>query len=106
MNSVLGDIASDPMGKMYLKLIEKRLLPITELQLSEEQIGFKRNQGTNAIFTLIQLSEHNMECNINMYMAFIDQEKELHRINGNLLESWKVFCRILEYYCEELKKRF
>jgi hypothetical protein len=49
---------------MYAKLIESRMRPIIELQLSEQQMGFRRSRScTDAIFTLRQLEEDNIEYN-------------------------------------------
>jgi hypothetical protein len=73
-------------GKMYAKIIEKRLRPIMELQLEEEQMGFRRNKScTDAIFTLRQLAERNIEYNKNMFIAFVDQEKAFDRVDRTLL---------------------
>jgi len=49
-------------GKMYAKILEKRLRPSVEPQLSHCQFGFRKNKGcTDAIFTLRQLCETAIE---------------------------------------------
>jgi hypothetical protein len=37
---------------MYATLIESRMRPVIELQLSEQQMGFKRNQSCADVFLL------------------------------------------------------
>jgi retron-type reverse transcriptase len=54
---------------MYAKLIESRMRPIIELKLSERQMGFRRNRSCrDAIFTLKQLADNNIEYNIQQHV--------------------------------------
>lgn len=79
-------------GKMFAKIIESRLRPVIELQLSEEQMGFRKNRScTDAIFTLKQLIETHIEYNKELYIAFIDQEKAFDRVDRNLL--WQIMAQ-------------
>jgi len=76
-------------GKMFSKILEKRIRPIVEPQLSESQFGFRKGRGcTDAIFALRQLCEKGIEFNKDLYMVFIDQEKAFDRVNREML--WKV----------------
>lgn len=75
-------------GKLYAKILEKRLRPILEQQLSDSQMGFRKNRScTDAIFTLKQLAEKAIEYDQNLCVAFIDQEKAFDRVNREQL--WK-----------------
>ncbi|XP_072050312.1 uncharacterized protein [Amphiura filiformis] len=76
-------------GKIYAKILEKRIRPVVEHQLSEAQFGFRKNRGcTDAIFALRQLCERSIEYNQDLYTIFIDQEKAVDRVNRDLL--WTV----------------
>ena len=80
-------------GKMYAKILETRIRPIVEPQLSEAQFGFRKNRGcTYAIFALRQLSETTISYDENLAMCFVDQEKAFDRVDRSLL--W----RVLEQY--------
>jgi hypothetical protein len=72
--------------KMYAKILEKRIRPTVEYQLSGAQFGFRKNRGcTDAIFALGQLCERSIEYNQDLYTIFIDQEKAFDRVNRNQL---------------------
>ena len=80
-------------GKLYAKIVEKRLRPVLEQQLSNTQMGFRRNRGcTDAIFILKQLAEKSIEYNQNLYISLIDQEKAFDRVNREKLwETLKTY---------------
>ena len=76
-------------GKIYAKILERRLRPIVDPQLSHCQFGFRRNKGcTDAIFTLRQMCEKAIEFDKDLNIVFVDQEKAFDRVNRNTL--WKV----------------
>ena len=57
-----------------------------EYQLSDAQMGFRRNRScTDAIYTLRQLSERAIEHNRTCLLAFIDQEKAFDRVDRIIL---------------------
>ncbi|BFZ10788.1 hypothetical protein BsWGS_13827 [Bradybaena similaris] len=56
-----------------------------EQQLSAEQMGFRRHRGCpDAIFTLRQLAEHNIEYK-NLHLAFVNLEKAFDRVDKDTL---------------------
>ena len=76
-------------GKIFCKILEKRLRTTLEPQLSETQLGFRKNKGcTDAIFALRQLIEKSIEFNETLYLAFVDQEKAFDRVDRNKL--WEI----------------
>ena len=73
---------------IFCEIAQKRIRYIVERQLSENQIGFRKNKGcSDAIFILRQLQEKHIEWNKPLYMAFIDQEKAFDRVVR--AEVWK-----------------
>jgi galactose-1-phosphate uridylyltransferase len=61
---------------------------LIEHQLSEELMDFWKNRScTDAIFTLRQQVEKNIECSPKIFVTFVDQEKAFDRVDRNLL--WK-----------------
>jgi len=76
-------------GKMYAKILEKRIRPIADPQLCQAQFGFRKNRGcTDAIFALRQMCEKAIEFNQELHMVFVDQEKAFDRVNREKL--WTV----------------
>ena len=76
-------------GKIFCKILEKRLRTTLESQLSETQDGFRKNKGcTDSIFALRQLIEKSIEFNETLYLAFVDQEKAFDRVDRNKL--WEI----------------
>ena len=76
-------------GKIFCKILEKRLRPIIEPQLNESQMGFRKNRScTDAIFTLRQLVERSTESGKDLHVAFVDQEKAFDRVDRKKL--WKI----------------
>jgi hypothetical protein len=76
-------------GKMYAKIMEKRIRPIAEAQLCQAQFGFRKYRGcTDAIFALRQMCEKTIEFNQELHMVFVDQEKAFDRVNREKL--WAV----------------
>ena len=78
---------------MFAKLLEQRVRPIAEQQLSNAQFGFRKGKGcTDAIFTMRQLCEKTIEYNDQLNIVFIDQEKAFDRV-----ERYKLWS-VLEIY--------
>lgn len=79
--------------KIFCKILEQRLRPIIEPQLSEAQMGFRKNRScTDAIFTLRQLAERTIEFDKELHVAFVDQEKAFDRVDRDKL--WQI---LLDY---------
>jgi len=63
-------------GKVYSRVLERRLWPIVEPQLQEEQCGFRPGRGTvDQLFTLVGLLGGSWEFAHPVYMYFVDLEK-------------------------------
>ena len=63
-------------SKVFARMLEKRIRYILEPQLSDNQFGFRKNNGcSDSIFILRQLQEKRIDRNKPLNMAFIDQEK-------------------------------
>lgn len=62
--------------KIYEQIINNRLKPIIDPQLSESQSGFRPGRSTqDHIFTIKQIIEKRQLQNKNLYLAFIDIKK-------------------------------
>ena len=76
-------------GKVYERIIEKRLRSCVEEKLGTWQHGFRPNRSTtDLVFTLKMILEKSWEWDIDKFVAFIDLEKAFDRINRNSL--WRV----------------
>ena len=63
-------------GKAYARELERRLRPIVESQIQEEQCGFRPGHGTvDQLFTLAGIPEGSWEFAHPVYMCFVDLEK-------------------------------
>ncbi|MFA0954718.1 RNA-directed DNA polymerase, partial [Klebsiella pneumoniae] len=63
-------------GKIYSRILERRLRSQVETKLLESQCGFRPNRGTqDAIFIVRQIAERTIEYGKDAHMCFIDIEK-------------------------------
>ena len=63
-------------GKVYAKVLERRLPPIVKPRIEEGQCGFRLSLGTmDQLFTLMQIVEGEWEFANPVYMCFADLEK-------------------------------
>ena len=78
-------------SKILLQVIKKRITPIIERKLSENQLGFRKGRGTReGIFQVRQLGERLIQKNRKLYMAFIDYSKAFDRVqHQKLMEVMK-----------------
>ena len=82
-------------GKIYERILEKRLRTCVEEALHEAQHGFRPNRGTTDLsFALKILLEKSWEFNYPRYLAFLDLEKAFDRVPRE--ELWKAL-RHAEY---------
>ena len=81
------------MSKIILKVILRRLQPIAEELLSEEQAGFRAGRSTNEqIFNLRIIQEKYTEHQKPLYHIFIDFKKAFDRIShAALWDTMKIF---------------
>ena len=63
-------------GKVYSRVLEKRVRSIVEPQIEEEQCGFRPGRGTvDQLFTLARVLEGAWEFAHPVHMCFVDLEK-------------------------------
>jgi len=63
-------------GKVFAKIIQKRLQTIVEEEVADSQCGFHCNRGCNdMIFCARQLIEKAIEHNTKAFLLFVDLRK-------------------------------
>ena len=93
-------------GKVYARIIERRLRAKVEDQIEEQQSGFRPGRSVqDHIFTVRQVTEKFLERNNDLHLCFIDLEKAFdtvrrdelwqslneHKVNRNLIEAVQSF---------------
>ena len=73
-------------GKVYSKVLERRVRPIVKPRIEEEQCGFRPGRGTtDQLFTLARILEGAWEYAYPVYMCFVDLEKAYDRVSREIL---------------------
>ncbi len=63
-------------GKVYARVLERRIWPIVEPRIQEEQCGFRSGRGTlDQLYTLSRVLEGSWEFAQPIHMCFVDLEK-------------------------------
>uniref|UniRef100_A0AAR2JQE7 Reverse transcriptase domain-containing protein n=1 Tax=Pygocentrus nattereri TaxID=42514 RepID=A0AAR2JQE7_PYGNA len=76
-------------GKVYARVLEKRVRLIVEPQIQEEQCGFRPGRGTlDQLFTLSRILEGSWEFAQPVHMCFVDLEKAFDCVPRGIL--WEV----------------
>uniref|UniRef100_A0AAQ4PCE6 Reverse transcriptase domain-containing protein n=1 Tax=Gasterosteus aculeatus aculeatus TaxID=481459 RepID=A0AAQ4PCE6_GASAC len=76
-------------GKVYSKMLERRVRLIVEPRIEEEQCGFRPGRGTtDQLFTLSRIKEGAWEYAHPVYMCFVDLEKAYDQVRREKL--WEV----------------
>ncbi|KAK3573216.1 hypothetical protein QTP86_015137, partial [Hemibagrus guttatus] len=76
-------------GKVYSRVLERRVRPLVEPRIQEEQCGFRPSRGTlDQLYTLHRVLEGSWEFAQTVHMCFVDMEKAFDRVPRSIL--WEV----------------
>ncbi|KAK3543929.1 hypothetical protein QTP70_031842 [Hemibagrus guttatus] len=76
-------------GKVYSRVLERRVRPLVKTWIQEEQCGFRPSHGTlDQLYTLHRVLEGSWEFAQPVHMCFVDLEKAFNRVPCGIL--WAV----------------
>ncbi|KAK3571245.1 hypothetical protein QTP86_005959 [Hemibagrus guttatus] len=76
-------------GKVYSRVLERRVQPLVEPRIQEEQCGFRPGRGTlDQLYTLHRVLEGSWEFAQPVHICFVDLEKAFDHVPRGIL--WEV----------------
>uniref|UniRef100_A0A8D8R4I6 Craniofacial development protein 2 n=1 Tax=Cacopsylla melanoneura TaxID=428564 RepID=A0A8D8R4I6_9HEMI len=73
-------------SKILTTIVKRRIQDKIDLQLDDDQFGFRNGRGTReAILALRLITEECMRVNKPVYIAFVDLQKAFDNVNWNLM---------------------
>ncbi|KAI5720095.1 hypothetical protein M8J77_001812 [Diaphorina citri] len=73
-------------SKLLTTIIKRRIEKKIDLELSEDQFGFRNGRGTReAILSLRLLTEESMRVKRPLFIAFVDLQKAFDNVNWNIM---------------------
>ncbi|KAK3564604.1 hypothetical protein QTP86_023765, partial [Hemibagrus guttatus] len=76
-------------GKVYSRVLERRVRPLVKPQIQEEQCGFRPSRGTlDQLYTLHRVLKGSWEFAQPVHMCFVDLEKAFNHFPCSIL--WEV----------------
>ncbi len=69
-------------GKIYRRILNERMMKITDKSVGDEQRGFRKGRGcVNQIFAMKILVKKYLEKDRRLFAAFMDLEKDYDRVD-------------------------
>ncbi len=91
-------------GKVYGRILNERMMKITDMNVGDEQGGFRKGRGcVDQIFVVKILVEKYLEKNRKLFAAFMDLEKAYDRVDRKGLRDTLRVCGVGGQLLEGIK---